>query len=192
MDVKETDDAPPYRELKGPKGYPIIGNLLSFSSFTLHKQADEWRKEFGPIYQCTVLYKKFIFVSSLPLMKQTCLNEKNSNRMPTFFGEYMLPYSIAMTKDRPLSAKLKSFMETIIKKQDENKGENSHVLNNMIQTYLNRVVALKGNVSVSSGLKDILSDFITIQVSLFLSLILSMLVQFCIWKCPFLILGLSR
>lgn len=38
------------KELKGPKGYPIVGNLPKIDLPRLHIQVEEWSKEFGDLF----------------------------------------------------------------------------------------------------------------------------------------------
>ena len=159
----DNENRPAYRELCGPKGYPIIGNLLTFSTLQLHKQANEWQKEFGPIFQCTVLYKKFVFVSDLKLLKQTCFNEKNSSRVPTFFGEYILKSSIAMTTDRGLSVRLKILIENVLLKQNDIEGGNSYMLKPLRECFT-KLAAEKGTVPISKCLREVLAHYLTKQV----------------------------
>ncbi len=38
-------------DLPGPRGLPVLGNLLQFKRHQLHLQLENWCREFGPFYQ---------------------------------------------------------------------------------------------------------------------------------------------
>lgn len=38
-------------DLPGPRGWPLIGNLLDFDPNTLHSSMERWAQEFGPFFR---------------------------------------------------------------------------------------------------------------------------------------------
>ena len=38
-------------DLPGPRGLPLVGNLLQFKRHQLHLQLEQWCRDFGPVYQ---------------------------------------------------------------------------------------------------------------------------------------------
>ncbi|RFU23995.1 hypothetical protein B7463_g12342, partial [Scytalidium lignicola] len=52
------------KELPGPKGYPIIGNLLQIPKTHSWLKFKEWADEYGPIYKIHVLGSTYVVISS--------------------------------------------------------------------------------------------------------------------------------
>ncbi len=52
-----------FNQLKGPKGLPFIGNILSIDLPNLHRQIEEWRKEHGDVFKLTLAGVKLIVVT---------------------------------------------------------------------------------------------------------------------------------
>ena len=51
-------------DLPGPRGWPIVGNLLQIDRAQLHRQAEAWAREFGEVYRFRVASREFIVISN--------------------------------------------------------------------------------------------------------------------------------
>jgi cytochrome P450 len=64
-----------YKELKGPKGLPIIGSLLKIELENLHNQIEDWAAEYGPVYKLILGPSKLTVVTD-PDITQQILRER--------------------------------------------------------------------------------------------------------------------
>jgi cytochrome P450 len=60
----------PLEQLPGPKGLPLIGNLLQLDSMRLHLVFEDWARTFGPMYGFRAGPKNGIVVSDPALVEQ--------------------------------------------------------------------------------------------------------------------------
>lgn len=67
----------PIKPLPGPKGLPIIGNLLSIPRKTPWIKLTEWSREFGPIYRLNLGFTTLIVISS-PAIAIELLEKRSS------------------------------------------------------------------------------------------------------------------
>jgi cytochrome P450 len=63
------------KELKGPKGLPIIGNLHKIELSNMHNQLENWAKEFGGIYKLDLGPSKLTVITD-PELNQEILKER--------------------------------------------------------------------------------------------------------------------
>ncbi len=59
-----------YKELSGPKGFPIIGNIHQINVSELHTSFEKWANEYGDIYKVALGPIKFTVVSSPELIQK--------------------------------------------------------------------------------------------------------------------------
>jgi cytochrome P450/nitrite reductase/ring-hydroxylating ferredoxin subunit len=57
-------------QLPGPKGIPVLGNLLQLHPTKLHLTLEEWCREFGPIYTYKLMHRPFVVVADPELVSQ--------------------------------------------------------------------------------------------------------------------------
>ncbi|OUS30238.1 hypothetical protein A9Q99_07135 [Gammaproteobacteria bacterium 45_16_T64] len=65
LDVAESSTVRNIRDLPGPSGVPILGNLLQLDVNKIHNILEDWSEEFGPEYKIR-LGKKDIVVTATP------------------------------------------------------------------------------------------------------------------------------
>ncbi|MEC4747424.1 cytochrome P450 [Methylomicrobium sp. Wu6] len=60
----------PYSQLPGPKGLPLLGNLLQIDLHKLHLILEEWADIYGGIYQFRLANKPVVAISDTELIQQ--------------------------------------------------------------------------------------------------------------------------
>jgi cytochrome P450 len=60
----------PYSQLPGPKGLPLLGNLLQIDLRKLHLILEEWADVYGGIYQFRLANKPVVAISDSELIQQ--------------------------------------------------------------------------------------------------------------------------
>lgn len=50
-------------QLPGPRGIPLLGNLLQLHPTKLHITLEEWCREFGPIYMYKLMHRPFVVIA---------------------------------------------------------------------------------------------------------------------------------
>ncbi|MEQ1842441.1 MAG: cytochrome P450, partial [Verrucomicrobiales bacterium] len=58
-----------YRETPGPRGWPIIGNMLEIKRRRLHLIFQDWADKFGPLYQFSIGRRRFFAVADADLIQ---------------------------------------------------------------------------------------------------------------------------
>ena len=57
-------------QLPGPKGIPLLGNLLQLHPTRLHLTLEEWCRDFGPIYAYKLMHRPFVVIADPELINQ--------------------------------------------------------------------------------------------------------------------------
>jgi cytochrome P450/nitrite reductase/ring-hydroxylating ferredoxin subunit len=57
-------------QLPGPKGIPLLGNLLQLHPTKLHLTLEAWCREFGPIYTYKLMHRPFVVIADPELANQ--------------------------------------------------------------------------------------------------------------------------
>lgn len=58
------------KDLKGPKGYPLVGNIPVLDLPNLHRQVEEWEKEYGDLFRLDLGYTSHIVVTRPSLIQK--------------------------------------------------------------------------------------------------------------------------
>lgn len=68
-----------FKDLKGPKGYPIIGNIPQIDRSNLHKQVEGWADEFGTVFKLNLGPTNMMVITEPSIIQQI-----NQDRPSTF------------------------------------------------------------------------------------------------------------
>ncbi|KAK5584579.1 hypothetical protein RB653_006192 [Dictyostelium firmibasis] len=63
--------------IPGPKGFPILGNLLSMKG-DLHLRLQEWYKQYGPIYRIRMGNVETVVLTEYPIIREAFIGNSNS------------------------------------------------------------------------------------------------------------------
>ncbi|KAI0260107.1 cytochrome P450 [Gloeopeniophorella convolvens] len=74
---KVTEKKPIGRKIPGPKGWPIIGNLLDVPNEVEYQVFSRWRQKYGDLIQMTVLGQPIIIINS-PKLATDILSKKSA------------------------------------------------------------------------------------------------------------------
>ena len=78
----------------GPNGWPIIGNTFQINPYKFHFTLEQWAKDFGPIFKCSILRTNMVVLSSPELIRKAFGSDKNgkifNDRPESFIGKYIM------------------------------------------------------------------------------------------------------
>lgn len=67
------------RQIPGPIGKSLIGNVLDFNLKSLHIKFFEWNQQYGNIFQFSIFSKKFVVINSSDVLREAFLKEPNAS-----------------------------------------------------------------------------------------------------------------
>ena len=155
------------RVIPGPKGYPVIGNLLQLEGGRVHQQAANWAKDYGKIFKINIMGKRLIFLNTATLIKKAFARMGSTaldNRPKTFAGAYVSPHSMALSNDVEFSLKQKLvFMKVLSDCVKTMTGSCERIT----ESFRQQVTASGGEDvnGTEAVLKPALLDLVTNQVS---------------------------
>lgn len=80
------------RQIPGPIGKPLIGNVSDLNLKSLHIKLFEWNQQYGDIFQFSIFSKKFVVINSSDVLREAFLEEPNASifaaRPEMFFAKY--------------------------------------------------------------------------------------------------------
>jgi hypothetical protein len=59
-----------FKDLKGPKGYPVIGSLHMIELGNMHNQIEGWADEYGGVYKLVLRPSKFSLVTDPNIIQE--------------------------------------------------------------------------------------------------------------------------
>jgi cytochrome P450 len=74
-------------DLPGPRGLPLVGNLLQIEIARLHKQCEAWARDYGPIYRLRLGPLNVIVVARNDLIVEMHRDRPDRWRRPKVFAE---------------------------------------------------------------------------------------------------------
>ena len=60
----------------GPNGWPVFGNTFQIDPYKFHFTLEQWAKDFGPVFKCSILRTNMVVLSSPELIKLTGADTK--------------------------------------------------------------------------------------------------------------------
>ena len=60
----------PMSALPGPRGWPLVGNLLQVDFEQFHRRLERWSEEFGPIYRIRLGPRPIVIVAEPDVIKR--------------------------------------------------------------------------------------------------------------------------
>ena len=85
-------------ELPGPRGLPILGNLLQIESHRLHLQLEDWCREFGPYYKIRLGPRRVVVVGDheavAAILRDRPEGFRRTSRMEEIWLEMGLPRGV--------------------------------------------------------------------------------------------------
>ena len=58
------------KDLPGPRGVPVLGNLLQIDKQRVHQTVEQWSREYGPIFRFKLASRAFVAVSDHEVLQQ--------------------------------------------------------------------------------------------------------------------------
>ena len=81
-----TASRPPARtiaQLPGPRGVPLLGNLLQLDAGRLHLILEQWAREFGPIFAFRALGRTVVVIADAELIQRILRDRPEGYRRRT-------------------------------------------------------------------------------------------------------------
>ena len=157
----------PRRKLPGPRGYPIIGNLLDLIPSRVPATLDRLGKKYGPVCQLKIFQKKVVVLNSISAVNKVLKEQGDitSDRISPFFQEYVFENKAFGFRNYSKHASgqkliLKTYLQRQIHVHDSNQ-ENPHVCVEKLLTSVKN----EREGKIDSCLKSFLTDYFSRQVS---------------------------
>jgi len=101
MTTDTTTTAPPtqalrhFHDLPGPRGLPVVGNLLQIQPQRLHLQMEQWCRQYGPVYRLQLGPRRAVVFSDHTLVQATLRDRpdgfRRTSRLREIVEEMGLP-----------------------------------------------------------------------------------------------------
>jgi hypothetical protein len=138
------------KQLNGPTGYPLIGNILDADPGTFHLKLYEWSRTFGEIFAVRILNKTIFVLNSSPVIRDALLTKPHdvifASRPPSFIG-FDLMYGYSDVAFAPYSEKLmrtRKFVHKLLKMYGEGHGRLENVLHQELEVLVRDIKRLDG------------------------------------------------
>ena len=133
----------PDGSLPGPKGWPLIGNVLKLATPSVHLAITEMGDKFGPIYKLKILNEHWVVISDFNLIHEVLVSEGHvySGR-PNGFRFDVLSKEVGIPITQDLNPTLKKMRQLIIKglkiaERNEKAAVTSHITE-LLDTFANK------------------------------------------------------
>ncbi len=63
-----------FKDLKGPKGLPLIGSLHKIEISNMHSQIEGWAKEFGSVFKLVLGPSKLTVITDVDIVQEKVLS----------------------------------------------------------------------------------------------------------------------
>lgn len=63
------------RSLPGPRGWPVLGNVLEFQGKTMHETLRQWAVEYGPVFRFRFFWLDVVIINSLEGIQEAFLEK---------------------------------------------------------------------------------------------------------------------
>ena len=92
METTPRPAAPPaplrqFRDLPGPRGVPVFGNLLQIDATRMHLQLEQWCATYGPVYRLQLGRRKVVVVGDHQLIAGVLRDRPDGFRRTTRFEQ---------------------------------------------------------------------------------------------------------
>ena len=72
-------------DLPGPRGAPLIGNLLQIDTSRMHQQLEQWCREFGPFFKLQMGRRRLLVVGDHEAVASTLRDRPEGFKRTTRF-----------------------------------------------------------------------------------------------------------
>ncbi len=81
----------PLREIPGPRGWPVLGNALEFSSPKRRYVLRDWSKQYGSVYKINLLGSEVVILSGVEAITQALVTQgvKSAGKPASFRLDYL-------------------------------------------------------------------------------------------------------
>ena len=106
----------PDGRLPGPKGWPLIGNVLKLATSSLHLTISDMGERFGPIYKLKILDEHWVVLSEFELIREVLVSEGHvySGR-PGGFRNDVLAKGVGIPVSQDLNPTVKKIRQLMLK-----------------------------------------------------------------------------
>ncbi len=73
----------PWESLPGPRGWPVVGNALQLDRMHLHRQLENWARQYGRLFRFRIATRRFLVVSEADVIAKVLRDRPDGFRRPS-------------------------------------------------------------------------------------------------------------
>lgn len=162
--------------IPGPKGFPIIGTILSGNGEHMFLKIQKLTKEFGKIFCCTIFRQKVVVVNDVSLMKKLSMTEEYrgsvDQRPPSIISEYLLKHDILANSNTVEHQALKKIFYRALFLYGDGVTKFENIVGEELAILSSTISKQNGNFPFTVYIKDSLSNLMSILVSIHIDYVL--------------------
>lgn len=159
------------RQIPGPIGKPLIGNVSDLNLKSLHIKLFEWNQQYGDIFQFSIFSKKFVVINSSDVLREAFLKEPNASifaaRPEMFFSKYFYKNSdLAFSSLDPTWNKRKKLVHQKLNAYGEGLLRLEKQINRNLTALMEEIQLIEGqSIDPASMIEDFIFNTVETLVS---------------------------
>lgn len=161
-----------HKKIPGPKGWPLIGNILDLPKTNVHHALTELAKQYGGIYEIHLFQERNVVLSDLEGVREATLGEPNAtasaDRPDTFTGKYIrYNYSdVGFGKYNSTIIKLRKLFHKLVNLHGDGRQSIEKIVTDEMKRLIHKIETHEGgNFDPDSLIQDTLCHMSAVMVS---------------------------
>lgn len=162
-----------HRPIPGPKGIPVLGNMLQMDMRRVQHDVTNWTRTFGKLFQISLLGRKVVVISDAKLLQKAFagkalsfhLNDRSENiTKHVYYNRKHIGLANLSKETISLRNILKHKVLHSLMGLEQFERKYRRVLNNHLDKFVK--LSLKQNVNPDAMIRDLLADVNSLVVSI--------------------------